>query len=364
MINSENRKYLSRYFPASSEIPVLSAGLACGTILNQTVIGKIILTSYVGFDDHPQLKSLPPSDLTISLPTDGTAIASSTLTIPLSTLRKSCCAIEMDIDQTFGVFLVGTLVGTIYFYLVTSYSHPEALSVGVWSINGDLVTHSCSNLIETFVQGLTIILSQSFFARRVYLIGASFRFLVLVAIILLVGELGLFAAATAQAFIFPKFVHFQKFTWLISAGAAMAVVADGLLTSVLVTVLRQNTTGMKRMDTILDILILYAISTGLLTSVVNFLSFIFSLVNPGNLIYAACGLVATKLYANSLLAALNSRKYLAERAAGDVFSSSLINPDNIPTAGIAVQSGSTRFAGVPVDSADGRTAITFDTEVC
>ncbi|EIW57921.1 uncharacterized protein TRAVEDRAFT_48944 [Trametes versicolor FP-101664 SS1] len=265
----------------------------------------------------------------------------------------------MDMDSTFGALLIGTLVGTTlygmtilqiyryfrtypndctansllvyalavletfhvmisahacYFYLVTSYGHPEALSVGVWSIN-----------ILSVVSGVTIILSQSFFARRVYLIGTSFRLLVLVAVVLLVGELGFFTAATAQAFIFPRFMHFQRFTWMISAGAAMAVVADGLLTSVLVTVLRRNSTGMKRLDTIVDILILYAISTGLLTSVVNFLSFIFSLANPNNLVYSAFGIVATRLYANSLLAALNSRKYLAERAAGDVFSSSLVN---------------------------------------
>ncbi|KAI0648686.1 hypothetical protein C8Q79DRAFT_463667 [Trametes meyenii] len=127
---------------------------------------------------------------------------------------------------------------------------------------------------------------------------------------------------TKRRFAHPEFVHFQKLTWLISAGAAMAVVADGLLAGVLVTVLRRNMTGMKRMDTIVDILILYTISTGLLTGIVNFLSFIFSLLSPSKLVYTAFGIVCTKLYANSLLASLNARKYLSERASQEVLVSS------------------------------------------
>ncbi|KAJ3003697.1 hypothetical protein NUW54_g5168 [Trametes sanguinea] len=250
--------------------------------------------------------------------------------------------------ETFHVILC---THACYYYLVRNYGNWDELAVGVWSIN-----------LLTALSGLSIILSQSFFARRVYLISTSYRVVVLVAVVLLIGEFGFFVgmrvgyvhtwsghshplspqAGTVQAFALPLFVHFEKFTWLISAGAAMAVVADGLLTSILVTVLRKNMTGIKRMDTIVDILILYTVTTGLLTgfvssnptlndgaetfvalSLVNLLSFIFSLLCPNNLIYTAFGVVSTKLYANSLLAALNSRKYLANRAAGNFYTASL-----------------------------------------
>ncbi|KAI0328271.1 hypothetical protein GY45DRAFT_1326529 [Cubamyces sp. BRFM 1775] len=201
-----------------------------------------------------------------------------------------------------------------YYYLIMNYDNPEALTRGAWSID-----------VLSVLSGLIIILSQSYFARRVYLIGVSYRPIVAIASVLLIGELGFFLAATIQAFVFPIFTHFQRLTWLISAGAAMAVVADGLLTCILVTVLRRNMTGMKRMDTIVDILIMYAVSTGLLTGIINLLSFVFSLLAPGNLIYTAFGIVCTKLYANSLLAALNARKYLADRAAGDNLDNSMLN---------------------------------------
>ncbi|KAI0667928.1 hypothetical protein C8Q78DRAFT_981319 [Trametes maxima] len=266
---------------------------------------------------------------------------------------------SVHIDDTFGAFLIGTFFGIMlygitihqvyryfrtysddnrinyvlvfvltvletfhviacahacYYYLITSYAHPEALATGVW-----FEIYTC--------QGVVIMFSQSYFARRVYLIGTQFRILVLVTAILLVGELGMFDLMSLlhRRFAHPEFIHFQKLTWLISAGAAMAVVADGILTGVLVTVLRRNITGMKRMDTIVDILILYAISTGQCCDQVNFMSFIFSLLCPNKLIYTAFGIVCTKLYANSLLASLNARKYLAERASKEVLSSSLLN---------------------------------------
>ncbi|KAH9847831.1 hypothetical protein C2E23DRAFT_889613 [Lenzites betulinus] len=282
---------------------------------------------------------------------------------------------DVDLDHTFGVFLIGTLIGVMlygltvhqtyqyfrmytddslankalvvlvtvletfhsvicchvcYYYLIKNYGRPETLETGVWSIN-----------VLTGLSGIIIILSQTYFARRVFLIGSKLRILVYAAVILLVGELAFSIAATAQAFAIPVFAHFQKFTWLISAGAAMAVLGDVVLASVLVIFLKKNTTGMKRYnghhrghpDPVRG-----------QHRVVNFLLFIFSLVSPSNLVYTAFGIVATKctafgfysslqnsdiislaVYANSLLAALNARKYLAERAAGAILSSSLIN---------------------------------------
>ncbi|KAI0353671.1 hypothetical protein OH77DRAFT_1522241 [Trametes cingulata] len=268
---------------------------------------------------------------------------------------------RINIDETFGAFLIGTLVGVMlygmtvhqtyqyfrtypedehtkrllvtalfvletfhimlcshvcYVYLIGNYNYPPALKQGNWSLD-----------LLTLVSGVIIILSQSYFARRVYLLGGgSFRLLVLLTCLLLIGELGFFTAATVQAFEFPAFTHFQSSTWLISAGAAMAACADILLAGVLVVVLRRNAVGMKRLGTVIEILILYTISTGLLTSLVDLLSLVFSLFWPSNLIYTAFGIVSTKLYANSLLAALNARKHLAERAITAIPCNTLISP--------------------------------------
>ncbi|OSC96318.1 hypothetical protein PYCCODRAFT_1379399 [Trametes coccinea BRFM310] len=224
--------------------------------------------------------------------------------------NKCLVCLSHNTLETFHVILC---IHACYYYFIRSFGNWDELAVGVWVVS------------DLYYVRMEISLPLcSFFARRVYLISASYRVVVLIAVVLLFGELGEFSL--------PRFAHFQKFTWLISAGAAMAVVADGLLTCILVTVLRKNMTGIKRMDTIVDTLILYTVTTDetdyLVLSLVNLLSFIFSLLSPSNLIYTAFGVVSTKLYANSLLAALNSRKYLADRAAGNFYSTSLFNAED------------------------------------
>ncbi|EJF59164.1 hypothetical protein DICSQDRAFT_138746 [Dichomitus squalens LYAD-421 SS1] len=200
----------------------------------------------------------------------------------------------------FETFHVVSSMHICYHYLVTKYSNGEALLSGVWSID-----------LLSAISGIIIISAQSFFAARVFLLGGRrYRVLVTIAMILLAGELGFFFAATVKAFTFPSFSDFQRYTWLVSAGAALACAADALLTGVLVNLLRSKHTGVERLDQIMDRLIKYTINTGLLTSVVNLLSLVFSVLLPSKLIYVAFGIVATKLYANSLLAALNARSSL------------------------------------------------------
>ncbi|TFK80431.1 hypothetical protein K466DRAFT_605339 [Polyporus arcularius HHB13444] len=98
----------------------------------------------------------------------------------------------------------------------------------------------------------------------------------------------------------------------------MAVTADPLLTGVFIHSLRRSRTGFKQTDSTIDVLVLYSINTGLIT---GYRELLLSLqrprisirILPDDLIYAAVGVVGTKLYATTLLAALNSRQSLAAR---------------------------------------------------
>ncbi|KAI0694306.1 hypothetical protein C8T65DRAFT_57029 [Cerioporus squamosus] len=192
-----------------------------------------------------------------------------------------------------------------YYYLVTNYFDPRALLRGTWSINA-----------MPLVAGFVMTASQSFFARRVYIMGVRYRIVVGVAVILCVLELGFFGAATAEAFIIPSFQGFKHVTWLVSTGSTMAVTADILLTIALIHILRRSRTGVKRTDSMLDVMIMYSINTGFLTGVFNLLSLLFAFTRPGDLIYIGFGIPGTKMYANTLMAALNSRKSLAAKCSG------------------------------------------------
>ncbi|KAJ2988319.1 hypothetical protein NUW54_g9151 [Trametes sanguinea] len=63
-------------------------------------------------------------------------------------------------------------------------------------------------------------------------------------------------------FIKQTFQAYADVTWITSIAYGMAAVLDALLTAVLIYALRRCRTGMQRTDSLLDVLILYSISTG------------------------------------------------------------------------------------------------------
>ncbi|KAI0763281.1 hypothetical protein BD413DRAFT_495241 [Trametes elegans] len=123
---------------------------------------------------------------------------------------------------------------------------------------------------------------------------ATYRVLVVVAIILSLVALGFSAAAAGEAFIVRTFDRFWHFTWLDSAGFGVTVVSDLLTTTVLIITLMRSRTGM-RTKLAYDTQWSYRLQT---------------LTRATNLIFLGVSIVATKVYSNSLLAVLNSRETL------------------------------------------------------
>ncbi|KAI0351523.1 hypothetical protein OH77DRAFT_926599 [Trametes cingulata] len=107
----------------------------------------------------------------------------------------------------------------------------------------------------------------------------------------------------------------RYYNWWMTAGALGAgMISDSLTTGVLIVTLRNSRTGIKfsATDRLVHRLILYAVNTGLLTGFFNVLGLTCALVMPNNFIYFAITIVAIKIYASCVLAALNSRTSLAE----------------------------------------------------
>ncbi|EIW53042.1 uncharacterized protein TRAVEDRAFT_53459 [Trametes versicolor FP-101664 SS1] len=196
---------------------------------------------------------------------------------------------------------ISTCMHTCYFYLVTNYFDPQALARGVWSIQA-----------QSVICALEVFLSQSFFARRVYLVRPQYKVVVALAVSFSIVALAFGTATTVQGIKIHTFTRFQHYTWMDSVAFAAAVASDALTTGVLIYVLKASRTGFKKTDHIIDRLTLYAVNTGFLTGVFDLLALIFAVVYPDNLVYFAFSIVATKVYANSLLAVLNTRHSGAE----------------------------------------------------
>ncbi|KAI0656142.1 hypothetical protein C8Q70DRAFT_393599 [Cubamyces menziesii] len=194
----------------------------------------------------------------------------------------------------------------VYYHLVLNYFNPASLLEGHWSTR-----------LLTPTTGLTIILCQSFYVFRVYQVGSHFVYksLVSAAIVCMFCSFdlpGFMIAATIEGFRL-SLNDFQHVSWLVSAIFGCAVLADICLTGTLVVVLLRARTGFRRTDSLIEVLIIYSINTGLLTSIFGLLCFIFAIILPGNLIYIGISVVGVKLYANSVLAVLNSRRSLSDR---------------------------------------------------
>ncbi|KAI0688912.1 hypothetical protein C8Q76DRAFT_803363 [Earliella scabrosa] len=204
------------------------------------------------------------------------------------TLVLRCLVVIVLALETFHTVLLAHLS---YHYLVTNYFKFLELARGTWSLN-----------LLPCVSGLVICASQLFFVRRV--------FITIDELIFIFAGLGFNTAGTVTVYKHNDSVlpHLSDLAWIEAAATGSLAIGDTMLTIVLVYALRQGRSGWKKTDSMIDTLVLYSITTGLLTGVMNLFSFILSLVYPSNLYWSGFGIVATRLYANTLLAAANLTK--------------------------------------------------------
>ncbi|KAH9846294.1 hypothetical protein C2E23DRAFT_853642 [Lenzites betulinus] len=195
-----------------------------------------------------------------------------------------------------------------YYYLVTNYFRPQNLSLGLWSTN-----------LYPSVAGLTMAVSQSFFARRVWLLEPRYRPVVVLSCILSLAELGIFITGTVMEFITEN-PEFRMFLRLTPIAFCLAMASDLILTTLLIHILRRKRTGFSTAtDNIVSVLMMYSVNTGLLNGVFDLLTTVLAFVRPHNTgIWGLFAIAGAKLYAITLLAALHSRStFRAQYPTGD-----------------------------------------------
>ncbi|TFK92017.1 hypothetical protein K466DRAFT_270356 [Polyporus arcularius HHB13444] len=192
-----------------------------------------------------------------------------------------------------------------YTYLVSDYFKPLALLRGIWSIR-----------VQGVMNASTVLICQSFFARRAYILSTKHRVAVALSVILMLTTLGFAIAGTVIAFKpeVDTFALYERYYWINSVALGTAVAADSLTAGTLIVYLFRNRTRYAKTNAILYTLILYTINTGLLTGIVNALAIVLAVIMPDTMIWLAIEFVGFRLYANSVLAVLNSRRSLREAA--------------------------------------------------
>ncbi|KAJ6494053.1 hypothetical protein C8R47DRAFT_1118208 [Mycena vitilis] len=203
--------------------------------------------------------------------------------------------------DTFDTVLNGHI---LYFYLVTNYVAPQAVAIPVWS----LLVHVAATSVSNFIV-------RSAFTRRVYRLSNGNIPGTLWIASLSILDLCCGLIITAKAFSLTSFFGLTNgsVSRLMYLNFAAGTSSDLSVALALCYLLRGSRTGFQRTDSLITVLMMYAVNTGLIVALdatAGMLTFVFM---PNNFIFVAFYLLLSKLYLNSYLAVLNVRQGLREK---------------------------------------------------
>ncbi|PIL22821.1 hypothetical protein GSI_15516 [Ganoderma sinense ZZ0214-1] len=186
-------------------------------------------------------------------------------------------------------------IGFVYDPLVNRFGDVDAVTRATWVFATD---PAMTSIIAVF--------TQFFFAWRVKVLTGNYFAVCCIMFSAFAQFCGGVGTSIAVGMI-PEFAQFTKFKVIVIIWLAFSAVSDVLITASLVWHLRKNKTGMSITDHLIDRIIRMTVQTGLLTAVCAVINLILFLLVPSGW-HLLFNLPLSKLYTNSLLSSLNSRR--------------------------------------------------------
>ncbi|OSD05309.1 hypothetical protein PYCCODRAFT_1223990 [Trametes coccinea BRFM310] len=214
------------------------------------------------------------------------------------------------------------LIGhAVYFYVVTNWGEVVALLEGpVWTLIVQVILGATVGAIVKICFGLRVWRCEYITMSRVRLRAPAHelnsivsRHNVPVTMLIMLGTVAQLAAAfvfTVKAFHIPSLATVGSLKLVGSIALGLGMATDVITAAALCYFLRGLKTGYHRDDSIVNTLTLYAINTGVITSLSTLI--LYDLM-PTNFIFMAFYFVLSKVYANSFFAALNTRRSVRGR---------------------------------------------------
>ncbi|KAL5506952.1 hypothetical protein ACEPAH_6408 [Sanghuangporus vaninii] len=210
---------------------------------------------------------------------------------------------------------------TLYHYLIRSFGNNKELEILVPSLAVSYrgyctvaKTHlSIHAQLTVGLTGTITFFAQSFFTWRVWKLSQK-SIIAPVIFVFQIARLTSGWVTTVKAIEFGTFVAWtHQVRWIFTAGLAVAVLCDILITGSLCYWLHGSRSGVHGMNEIIDKIILYSVENGMLICLASVASLICGITMPGNLIFIGIHFVISKLYINSILASLNTRNSFRAR---------------------------------------------------
>jgi len=201
---------------------------------------------------------------------------------------------------------VAFMCHALYFYLIIGFGNPLALADGIWPLFGSIAI----NVVVAFIV-------QCFFTERIFqLCSPRKRCWVTGIIAITVLAHFVFGLETVIFLSMKKeFTRFKEVTLIAAVPFGIStVLSDIIIAIALCVLLGSNRSSFDDTNNIINKLIVFAINRCILTSTVAVAETIVFSVLPNSFYSLAIDFVIGKLYANSLLAVLNSRAALGSNS--------------------------------------------------
>ncbi|RDB17590.1 hypothetical protein Hypma_001126 [Hypsizygus marmoreus] len=215
--------------------------------------------------------------------------------------------------QTFNGLVVSKM---IYYYLISSFGVLEHLGLSIWEWS-----------LYLGLSSIAAFSVQTYYARRIFVLSKSY---VLYGVILLFAfcQLGFGLATMSEAFVIVVFEKFIPVTWVCVTWLSFSAACDLIIAATQVVYLHRHRTGITGTNRIINILILYIMSTGLLTSIVAILELTTFATLGFNFVHVFLSFPMGAIYTVSFLANLDARRTVRPIGAQEV-SNGVTVPDHL-----------------------------------
>ncbi|EMD32776.1 hypothetical protein CERSUDRAFT_99153 [Gelatoporia subvermispora B] len=159
-------------------------------------------------------------------------------------------------------------------------------------------------------------LVQCFFALRVWLLSRRNPLLPILIVALSLAYFSVGIYYTAATRLRPTHAAVLKIQWSALTTLSLGLAADIIITLSLVYYLLKSRSGLTRTDKLIDVLIVYTVNSGLLTTVAAICTLVLDRVLKNTLWDVIPYFLISKCYVNSVLATLNAREKLRNMPSG------------------------------------------------
>ncbi|OCH84356.1 hypothetical protein OBBRIDRAFT_414144 [Obba rivulosa] len=271
---------------------------------------------------------------------------------PASSLSGPPLAVLFHLSNTLGALQIGTMITSgiygitliqTYVYLHHKCNDPTSFKAAVcflWALDTLHQIFICNmaftytvtdfgNVLiltqETWAEIAIVVVSafmhtgvRSLFCLRIWWLSGKNWMLVSIIMLCSLGELGALLAFAVKD---VTVVHYQFFGLRalspeFYASNILTIIADSFIAISQVVLLLKRRSNVRRTDSMIRTLIVYSVNTGLLTTACALTLLITWVTMPDNLIYLIFFSALPTLLFNALLATLNARQELRERAHG------------------------------------------------